>query len=463
MISLFILGGVCGKAKPADPLLKISIKNATEILVHAEMPQPVREVSFRNIYAGAFNLGDRIHNFEAGTVADKTLPLQKVTVGEYRTDIPAQSFTYQVSVPSPRAGDVAHVTWLSGEYGCLMLADLLPSLFDKTEVHIELTLPTGWSAEFAGTTDSDGRFLVRHPEDAVFFVGRNLRRKTDVVHGQRLNVAIGGRWKISDRAILESARKVFEHYLIGIDYKLSDSPLIIIAPFSFEGNSSWKAQTRGANVVVAIDPAAQLGNWKSQLGVIFTHELLHLWVPNSLALRGDYDWFFEGFTLYEALLTALHLKLIDFREYLDTLARVYDSYLSYPNDMSLIEASERRWTSTSPLVYDKGMLVAFIYDLMVRTQSDGRTTLSDLYRELFHSPTTKSNDANEAIINLLNGSLSNKAFSKEYIESRELLDLTVTQKSGIVFDSSRTKTKVTINQDLSDTQLKILKSLGYRR
>ena len=83
-------------------------------------------------------------------------------------------------------------------------------------------------------------------------------------------------------------------------------------------------------------------NWKGQLEVIFSHEVLHLWVPNALQLRGDYDWFFEGFTLYTALLTALDLKAIDFREYLDTLARVYDSYISYPNVLSLIEAHHSR-------------------------------------------------------------------------------------------------------------------------
>ena len=37
---------------------------------------------------------------------------------------------------------------------------------------------------------------------------------------------------------------------------------------------------------------------------------------------------------------------------------------------SLIEASERRWTTRSSLVYDKGMLVAFIYDLSLE-EDDG--------------------------------------------------------------------------------------------
>ena len=49
-------------------------------------------------------------------------------------------------------------------------------------------------------------------------------------------------------------------------------------------------------------------------------------MPNSLRLDGDYDWFFEGFTLYTALVTALELKFINFDELVATLGRVYDSY-----------------------------------------------------------------------------------------------------------------------------------------
>src|SRR6185295_6358075 len=154
-------------------------------------------------------------------------------------------------------------------------------------------------------------------------------------------------------------------------------------------------------------------NWAGQLGVIFTHELLHLWVPNSLRLEGDYDWFFEGFTLYTALRTALELKIINFKEYLDTLARVYDSYLSYPDDLSLIDASERRWTTSSSFVYDKGMLAAFLYDLHLRTQSDGKITLADRYRELFARRETADHvNANEVIIAVLGSSPAAKDFTK---------------------------------------------------
>jgi len=465
LISFLVCNFTLGRSETLSPLVKISIAEPSEITIEAEMPQPGVEWSFPNAYAGAFNLADRIDKFEASGVSEKLLSVRKVTVGEYRSDQAASRFRYKINAASRGVSEVSHVTWLNSKYGCLMLADLLPTLFDGRELRVELKLPSGWSVQFAGPFDSDGRAMVRSFDDAVFLVGPKLRSISQSANGQTLHLAVVGDWPLSDVAIFESAQKVFAHYVRNVDYKLSDVPLIIVVPFEFNGGTSWRAQTRGSTVVLAIDPSASFRNWKGQLGVIFTHELLHLWVPNSLSLKGDYDWFFEGFTLYEALLTARRLKLISFREYLDTLARVYDSYLSYPNDMSLIEASERRWTSAFPLVYDKGMLVAFLFDLMLREQSDGRSGLSTIYQQLLHLPTTtQANDANTAIIMLLDSSLPGKGFSQRYIEGKGELDLTTLLKQyGIVFDASGNKTRVLIDQALTNKQLTVLRSLGYSR
>ena len=112
------------------------------------------------------------------------------------------------------------------------------------------------------------------------------------------------------RGGLKAAGKVIEKYLALTGFKLSAKNVVMIAPLPVAvGSAKWRAETRGSTVVLLMDPQATVTNWKGQLGVIFTHELLHLWVPNSLRLEGDYDWFFEGFTLYTALVTALELKV----------------------------------------------------------------------------------------------------------------------------------------------------------
>src|SRR6185503_10679950 len=183
---------------------------------------------------------------------------------------------------------------------------------------------------------------------------------------------------------------VLKKYLELTAFKLKSKTSVMIAPLPVAtGSVKWRAETRGSTVVLLMDPDAAVTNWPGLLGIIFTHELLHLWVPNALRLEGDYDWFFEGFTLYTALVTALELKFINLNEYLATLGRVYDAYLSRPDELSLIDASERRWTSGNSVVYDKGMLVAFLYDLAMRRDSGGKTRLGSVYRKLFAGATTQ--------------------------------------------------------------------------
>ena len=115
----------------------------------------------------------------------------------------------------------------------------------------------------------------------------------------------------------------------------------VLAPFSASGAKSWSAETRGSNLVLLANNSPSAKFSLGQLSVVLCHELFHAWVPNALSLDGNYDWFFEGFTLYQALCGAVRLGLIDFQEYLDTLGRVYDSYLlaRESGDLSLLEAS----------------------------------------------------------------------------------------------------------------------------
>ena len=211
-----------------------------------------------------------------------------------------------------------------------------------------------------------------------------------------------------------------------------------------------------------MDPQAQVAKWKGQLEIIFTHEVLHLWVPNALRLRGDYVWFFEGFTLYTALLTALELEAIDFQEYLATLARVYDSYISYPNVLSLIEASERRWTHPWPVVYDRGMLVAFLYDLVLRKQSAGKNTLLGLYRELFSSGAADGGDGNDVIIKMLSSTPETADLATAYITGKKDLELgRHLAPYGLVLDTSGKSSRLVVNNKLDEHQKRLLKSLGH--
>lgn len=433
--------------------VRITVSSANEIAVHAELAVPSRSWSFRNAYAGALGLAERIEQFRANN-----RPVQKIAAGEYRFNENAGSIDYVVRLRRPSPGEVAHVTWLTQDHGILVFSDLLPQAFESFAA--EFVLPSGWTVQSSITPEESGHYQVFDPDEAVFMVGRAIRQMSK----KELETFIAGTWPFKDSVASNAAVRVMEKYVELTGFKLPARPHLMIAPLPVASSlTKWRAQTRGSTVLLLIDPQARNANWKSQFEIIFTHEVLHLWVPNALALRGDYDWFFEGFTLYTALLTALELKAIDFREYLDTLARVYDSYLSYWDSLSLIEASERRWTSNTPVVYDKGMLVAFLYDLLIRKESNGKKTVLDVYRELFTRPAADRADGNDVIIRLLSSTPATTAFAKAFITGNQQLEPERPLAAyGFLLDASGKTSRLNVATQVDENQKRLLKSLGYR-
>jgi hypothetical protein len=440
--------------------IKLSLPGKVQI--EAQSSTPANSWSFRNTYAGILGIAERIEDFRAITASDQDAGGKKIATGEFRSDQPASKITYRVNVSKPTAADVSHVSWIGGDYGLLMLADLLPQ--DFTSVSIRFELPGGWGVDGANSADADLHQVVA-PERAIFLIGRSFHKAQGSVDNIPVTTLVGGSWRFKERDALSSATKVMKSYRELTGYTLPGGVLIMIAPLPVKvENIKWRAETRGATVVLLIDPAANFKNWAGLLGVIFTHELLHLWVPNQLKLEGDYDWFFEGFTLYTALQTALKLKIIDFKEYLDTLARVYDSYLSYADDLSLIEASERRWTTPGSLVYDKGMLVAFLYDLKIRKESGGKATLADRYRELFSGRVAANASGNEAIIALLDSPPAMNGFARGYVETRAKLELEqVLPSYGLTLNSSGKQSQLSVTPNLNAEQKELLRSLAFRK
>mgnify|MGYP003577357724 FL=1 len=433
--------------------VRITVSSTEEVIVQAHLFSPSRMWSFRNAYASALRIAERIDRFRANGVY-----VRMVTMGEFRSSNDATEIEYNVRLRRPSPADVAHVSWLTEDHGFLMFADLLPQGMEA--ISVELVVPKGWTIQSAITPDADGLYQISEPDDAVFFVGRSIRGESK----KELESFITGTWTFKDSVAIKAATRVLEKYLELTAFRLPARPVVMIAPLPVAtGTTKWRAQTRGSTVLLLMDPQAQIANWKGQLEIIFSHEVLHLWVPNGLPLQGDYDWFFEGFTLYMALLTAMDLKAVNFQEYLDTLARVYDSYVSYPNVLSLIEASERRWTHPWPVVYDKGMLVAFLYDLLLRKESRGKTTLASRYRELFSPGTAERVNGNDVIIKLLSSSPTATDLARAYISGNKDLELEPFLASyGLVLHASQeTKSRFEVSTNINEDQKRLLKSLGY--
>jgi len=110
------------------------------------------------------------------------------------------------------------------------------------------------------------------------------------------------------------------------------------------------------------------------------------------------------------------------------------------------------------------MLVAFIYDLLLRRESVGASSLADRYRMLFARIGDKQADANEVIIQTLTSSPATSEFLKTYIESRSRVELErILPPLGIEVNKTSSQTVLSVSKELRDDQKKLLRSLGYRK
>jgi predicted metalloprotease with PDZ domain len=333
-------------------------------------------------------------------------------------------------------------------------------------LNLNLVLPANWSVASSIDSADSSRHIVSRPERAAFLVGRPLHIDQKMVGATKIKIAMAGDWPVSGKDLIKIVGQILIEYSRAVGHSPPASVALLLMPFdSAIGPERWSSETTGENVVLALGQHARERAVVARLKVILDHELFHLWIPNSISLKGDYDWFFEGFTLYQALLTGLRLKHIKFDDYLETLGRVYASYRSATerDKLSLLEASERRWTTASTLVYDKGMLVALIYDLMLRRNSDGRESLTGIYPALLREADGGGKDANELVMRVLNGRPELDRFSEQYVQSTSEIDLNrELAPFGLEVANAGSVPRITVSKNLSRAQRQLLKALGYK-
>jgi len=247
---------------------------------------------------------------------------------------------------------------------------------------------------------------------------------------------------------------------------------LILLPFPKSGApTQWSAETRGSTVTLLMGELPSKVGALAQLSAPLTHELFHLWIPNALALEGDYDWFYEGFTVYEAARTAVRLDLLMFPEFLNAIARAYDGYLlnAERERWSLVEASKRRWSAGPSAVYSESMVVAFLYDLRLRMQSRGKQSIEKIYPTLLLKYGARANgdpaepaDGNDAAINVLELDEGTRAFVRTFVTQPAKIDLRQELAPfGLQVETFGLRARINVSEDLTKQKRNLLRQLGY--
>ena len=448
---------------------------------------PGRSWSFRNEYAGVSELGSRIEGFRAFDSRGLEVSIRKLAPGQFTAVSEAIKFQYEVILAPPaRAGDAARVSWANDARGLLMPADLLPVQETSHEsanelktsqdrLTVQLNLPNRWTAYSNESEGAANTFDLVDSETTILVIGERLRASGTSISGLRLRFLTDGDWSFTDAEVVKIASDVLKAHRDVFSAMPTTRATLTLLPFpSSLAAEKWSAETRGRSVTVLLANQPSKSAALAQLSVALSHELFHLWVPNGLALSGDYDWFYEGFTIYQSALVGVRLGFLTFQEFLNAIARAYDSYVASADrdQWSLIEASRRRWTTGRSTVYDEGMVVAFLYDLKLRERSRSKRSLENVYQELFRTHRVPSSrvrgrmltqaDGNDVVMETLSREFGMKEFVADSIGKARRISLSeALLNSGLVAESFGARTRISVSGSLTRQQRDLLSDLGY--
>jgi predicted metalloprotease with PDZ domain len=448
----------------------LNIVNIEGEFLKGNLAQPDKHWSFVNSSAVAENLGARISDLNLRNKNGDRIAFKKFIDGEYLAESEANAWSYQISLNAlPNVAAMAHASWLSDEQGILMLGDLLPQFKAENNqpisARIKFELPENWKIISSEKRLSENIFFVSNIERAIFIVGKNWREREISVDKTFLNFAVSGEWNFSDDEAIKMTGDVFGEYRKLFGEIPAEKAQISLVHFPKNVKfGRWEAETRGASLMILSSDMPFKTLSLQRLHEQLRHELFHLWIPNNLALTGNYDWFYEGFTVYQSLKTGLQTNQIRFEDFLATLSEAYNIDNLQTQKVSLVEASKNRWNGTNPQVYSRGMIAAFLCDVALLRASKGERAISDVFREIYnkHRVPNKLQDGNAAILSILEDYKELRPIAEKYIKGTEKIDWQADLETiGIEAAETNSFTKLAVKAKLSGRQKNLLDDLGY--
>ncbi len=455
-------------AEAQSVTVKISYIREVEVAVSGEFASDDRlHLPFLNSIAGNQGLVSRIKDVELADGKGIAVNVRKLADGEYLADRNFRTFAYTIDLtPRPESTAAAHISWIGSENGHLMMADLLPSMGQSIRGSVELTLPDGWRS--GGECSQEGGKIKCEFADlanGVIPIGRDLRQRRLIMKdGTTLLLAVQGEWLFTDDEATKIVTSIYESNRESFDSDPASKLAVSIVRFPFpQAAGAWQAETRGTNVTIVSADMAFKTQSLQRLHEQLRHELFHLWVPNGLNLTGDYDWFYEGFALYQSLRIGVEQNRITFSDMLSTLSNA--SAIAHQSQRRpLTDVSTRRWQGTNTEIYARGMMVAFAADVAIISASKGKKSIVDLLAEFYqrHKKGSPPAEGNAAILSFMAERKELGDVVERNIKNGEAVDLSfVSEAAGLELSGPAGRERLAPKQKPNSSQRRVLEKLGY--
>ena len=414
-------------AQDIEAKIEISAEKPETARVSGRFQNGERNLSFARSFAGFSGLGERIRDVQLFSADGKAVGYQTAVPGEYVADSPFAGWSYTIDLtPRKEQAAAAHVSWIANGQGVLMFGDALPIRGEsgtKSSARVHLVLPPGWQQMdnhingIVNTTDSQSEVVV---------VGRDLRFRTVHVGETAITIGIAGTWLFTADEIASYAQSIYTNTMEVFGTPATNSVFVNIFKFPQDlPPGQWQADTRGQNITIASSDMPFRTQSLQRLHEQLRHETCHLWIPNGVNLSGNYDWFFEGFALYSSLKLAVAQNRIRFEDLLDTLSRAYAIDARQSDRMSLIEASEKRSSGTETYIYARGMVTAFLCDILLLNKSKSKRSVNDLLHEIYskHKVPAPRTDGNNAVLGAMKAHHELLPVIEKYIQGKGMLQI----------------------------------------
>jgi len=416
-----------------------------------------RNFSILRDYAGISDLADRVSNIMLEDRDGRSVAFRQFVPGEYVAERDFVTWRYMMNLsPRKRPPASAHTSWIGSDGGLLFLDDLLPVAVAKlgNEINVSFQLPSGWSSTSQKTfkTVNAGRIAV--------LISRAARKHLVSVGDSSIDIEILGEWKFNDEKVTEFTQQVFSEYRRMFGDLPSKSVSVYLMPFPTQVDvGNWEGDTRGDTVVIVSSDMPFQTQSVQRLHEELRHEIFHLWFPNALSLSGNYDWFYEGFALYQSLKLGVALNRLRFDDLLDTLSRAITIDSMLTDRRSLVEASSARISGSDTVVYARGMLAALLTDILTIRRSGGKNDVSTILRKIYekYRMPAAAEEGNASILRRIDlPAVTQLVTSGERVTwANELKPV------GIDAIVENNVTTLRVATDLKSSQKKFLDKLGY--
>ncbi|CAN5657328.1 hypothetical protein BH24ACI3_BH24ACI3_09830 [soil metagenome] len=447
---------------------KMNDVRETEFVISGEFAAAERRnLSFQNSIAGNQDLASRIKDVKLADANGVAVNYSKLADGEYLADRDFRKFAYTIDLtPRTESTAAAHISWIGSESGLLMMADLLPAMGQGIRGSFGLTLSDGWRS--GGECSHEGGKIKCEFVDfanGVFPIGRDLRqRRLLMKDGTTLLLAVQGEWLFTDNEATKIVTSIYDSNRESFDSSPASNLAVSIVRFpSPQAAGTWQAETRGTNVTIVSADMAFRTQSLQRLHEQLRHEIFHLWIPNGLSLTGNYDWFYEGFALYQSLRVGVEQNRITFNDMLSTLSNA--SVIDRQNQgRPLTDDSARRWQGTNTEVYARGMMIAFAADVAIISASKGKESIVDLLAELYrrHKKGSPPAEANAAILSIMAERKELGDLIEHSLKKGAAVDIArIADGAGLHLTGSAGRERLTAIEKPNRSQRRILEKLGY--